>query len=126
MSPQSPPCHRASPAGTTRPGVRKVAELVYWRRKPEADKAPQVAARYLPPEKSLGAFLEIARLADTAAQVAELAWAGAEGELCVRYTNMSGDRPSIEWIHVPAGHWLAYDQAGDFLYESDQHDWERW
>ena len=46
-----------------------MAEIERWRRKPEKDKSPQVSARYLPPEASLGAFLEIAHMADSAAQV---------------------------------------------------------
>jgi hypothetical protein len=106
--------------------VSPVAEIVRWRRKPDTDKKPQVSARYLPPEASLGAFLEIARMADSGAQVHELRWAGAEGELCVRYTNFSGEMGHIDYVHVPAGHWLAYAPDGDFLYVSGEHDWERW
>jgi hypothetical protein len=101
-----------------------MAEIVRWRRKPEKDKSPQVSARYLPPEASLGAFLEIAHMADSAAQVAELRWAGVEGELCVRYTK--ADRDGIDYVHIPAGQWLAYAPDGDFLYVSGEHDWARW
>jgi len=103
-----------------------MAEIERYRKKPEkpSDRPVQVTARYLPPEASLDAFLQIARMADPQAQVYELHWAGLAGELCVRWER--GDRSAIEWSHVPAGEWLAYDPQDDFLYVSDQHDWDRW
>lgn len=99
--------------------------VVKFRRKPDpAEKADQVAAKW-EPGGDLAALLWVARRADLDAELAEVAFPSGM-VLVVRYTDYPDDGPrQIRFIEVQPGHWLAWSQDSDFLYDTTDHGWEQ-
>jgi len=97
-----------------------------FRRKPKADdREVQHAARYAPGEP-LDDLLKVARMADTAAELAEVRFPGGRQVLLVAWEKVPDDHPArIEYVTVDAGDWLAYSPGNDFLYDSDDADWQQ-
>jgi hypothetical protein len=97
-----------------------------FRRKPKADdREVQHAARYTPGEP-LDDLLKVARMADTAAELAEVQFPGGRQVLLVAWTRWRDDGPPrVEYETVDAGDWLAYSPGSDFLYDSDDANWRQ-
>jgi hypothetical protein len=85
----------------------------------------QHAARYTP-GAPLDDLLKVARMADTAAELAEVRFPGGRRVLLVAWTQIPDHHaPEIEYETVAAGGWLAYSPGNGFLYDTDDADWQQ-
>jgi len=97
-----------------------------FRRKPKADdREVQHAARYTPGEP-LDDLMKVARMADPAAELAEVRFPGGRQVLLVAWMNVPDDHPAkIEYETVEPGDWLAYSPGYGFLYDTDDAGWRQ-
>src|SRR2546423_8353192 len=99
--------------------------IVRFRRKRERLERDQVAARY-EPDEPLDDLLRVARMTDSNAELAEARFASGL-VLMVRYLAHFDDHPAqIDYVQVPPGDWLVYDDHHDLLYGVEDGYWAQW
>lgn len=96
-----------------------------YRRKPTPNVGEdQVAARY-EPGAPLDDLLAVARMADSRAELAEVAFPSGT-VLIVRWTRVPDGHPSeVEYEHVEPGDYLVFSRGGWHLYDSDEANWRQ-
>lgn len=93
-----------------------------YRRKPDpVSREDQFAAKY-EPGQPLTDLEMVARMADSHAELAEVAFPSGQ-VLIVRYARYDDDHPpKTAFEAIKPGHYLAYSRANYFLYDTDDGD----